>query len=161
MKESLRLLSLSFALCAFSFSLAYAQSQTSEELIKNYRLYEGKPVVFSGEVIGDVMLRGDHAWVNVNDGLNAIGVWMPSELARQIQSSGSYKSKGDFVEVTGIFNHSCSQHGGDLDIHAQALRRLNPGSIVRERLNPGKRDLAVILGAILCLVSILSLLNRK
>jgi len=31
------------------------------------------------------MVRGDFAWVNVNDGENAIGVWLSKELAGEIK----------------------------------------------------------------------------
>ena len=47
-------------------------------------------IVYAGEVIGDVMVRGDFVWVNINDGENAIGVWLDKELAREIQFTGSY-----------------------------------------------------------------------
>jgi len=154
-------LSLTLAICAFCFNLACAEGVSSEELIKDYRLYEGKEVVFAGEVVGDVMLRGEYAWVNLNDGINAIGVWVKAGLARQIQYSGSYKAQGEWSEVKGIFNHSCPLHGGDLDIHAESLRRVEPGTRTEERLDLNKRKIAFIFAAILCLIWILSLLNRK
>jgi len=48
--------------------MAFAQSLSSSELIRNAKEYDGKLIVYSGEVIGDVMLRGEFAWVNINDG---------------------------------------------------------------------------------------------
>lgn len=149
------------AFCVLSFTYAHAQPLSSVELIKNSRLYEGKTVVFAGEVIGDVMLRSDYAWVNLNDGTNAIGVWVERSLASQIHNSGSYKSRGDWIEVVGLFNRSCLQHGGDLDIHAQSLRKLSTGGLVIERFNLGKRNLTITLAALLSLVWILSLLKKK
>lgn len=152
---------LSLVLCAFYLEPACAEGITSEELIKDYRLYEGKTVLFAGEAVGDVMLRGEYAWVNLNDGVNAIGVWVKADLARQIQHSGSYKAKGEWLEAKGIFNHNCPLHGGDLDIHAESLRRIEPGARIEERLDLNKRNIAFIFAAILCLIWILSLLSRK
>jgi hypothetical protein len=139
----------------------FAQPISSTELINNAKQYDGKQVVYEGEVIGDIMARGDYAWINVNDGVNAIGIWIEKAQAKDILYSGSYKSKGDRVEVVGVFQRACLQHGGDLDIHAQSLRKISPGRVVVERLNLGKRNLIFVLLGILCLVWILRLLKTK
>jgi len=118
-------------------------------------------VIYEGEVIGDIMKRGGFAWMNVNDGQNAIGIWVNASLVKDIVYTGSYKALGDRVEVTGIFNRACSEHGGDLDIHSQVIRKTAPGRQVRERLNLGKRNLVIVLLGILCLIWILSLLKRR
>lgn len=140
---------------------AYAQPASSTELIKDAKLYDGKIVVYTGEVIGELMRRGDYAWLNINDGRNAIGIWTPSSLMREIAFVGSYKSIGDTIEVTGVFHRACIQHGGDLDIHAQAIRKISAGRPVQHRLNIAKRNFTVILLGVLCLVWILILLKRK
>jgi len=152
------LLTFSFLLLPFICS---AQPLSSTELIKNARQYDGKTVVYEGEVIGDIMRRGDYAWINVNDGENAIGIWLPNSLVKETSYTGSYKSKGDVLEITGIFHRACTEHGGDLDIHGQAIRKTSPGRQIQERLNPGKRSLAIILLGILSLVWISTLLKRK
>jgi len=159
--KGLGLASLCLAFCALSLTPVYAQPVSSTELIKNSRLYDGKVVVYTGEVIGDVMARGEYAWINVNDGADAIGVWTPLSLSSQIMNRGSYKSLGDWVEVTGVFHRSCGQHGGDLDIHAQFLRKVSAGGRTFERLNAGKKNLVFILAGVLCLVLILQLLKTK
>lgn len=141
-------------------SPAWAETVSSTDLINNARQYDGKTVIYEGEVIGEVMLRAQFAWVNINDGVNAIGIWADRELTREILSAGSYRNKGDRVMVTGVFNRSCRMHGGDLDIHAQQLRKTIPGKIVKERFNTNKRNLAVVLLGLLCLVLILCRLRR-
>lgn len=138
----------------------YAQAISSTELINNAKQYDTKTVIFEGEVIGDVMERGEYAWVNVNDGDNAIGVWMSKDLSKTIIYTGSFKSKGDVVEVTGTFHRSCLVHGGDLDIHAQGMRRINSGRALAEKINTGKRNLVFILAGALCLALALNLLNQ-
>jgi len=142
-------------------TISYAQPISSAELINNAKQYDGKTVVYEGEVIGDIMVRGDYAWINVNDGQNAIGIWMSKNLVKDILYIGSYKSKGDWVEITGIFQRACLQHGGDLDIHAQAIRKVRQGRHVLERLNMGKRNLVFVLLGVLCLVWILKQLKLK
>ena len=161
-RKKFYILSFGFALCVLHFTLGsvYAQSISSIELINNAKLYDGKTVVYEGEVIGDVMVRGDYAWINLNDGLNAIGIWIPKTLIKDILYEGSYKSKGDWLEVTGTFSRSCAYHGGDLDIHAQAIRKTGYGRAVTERLNLGKRNMFLVLMVILCLALILKQLKR-
>ncbi len=133
---------------------------SSTELINNAKLYDGKTVLYAGEVIGDIMVRGEYAWINLNDGLNAIGVWVSKALIKDILYEGSHKSRGDWLEVTGTFSRSCSEHGGDLDIHAQAIRKTGSGRDLVERLNLGKRNMFLALTVVLCLVLILKQLKR-
>jgi len=107
--------------------LCMAQPVSSTELINNAKHYDGSAVSYSGEVIGDIMARKEYAWINVNDGKNAIGIWIKKELIRDILYTGSYKAKGDLVEITGKFNRACIEHGGDLDIHAQSIMKIGSG----------------------------------
>jgi len=154
----LAFLTFSFLLLPFICS---AQPISSTELINNAKQYDGKTVVYEGEVIGDIMRRGDYAWINIYDGKNAIGIWINTSLIKDIAYVGSYKSRGDAVEITGIFHRVCVQHGGDLDIHAQAIRKTISGRPIQERLNTSKRNLVIVLLGVLSLVWILSLLKRK
>jgi hypothetical protein len=140
---------------------AFSQSLSSSELIKNAEEYDGKSIVYSGEVIGDVMLRGEFAWVNINDGENALGVWMSAALAKEIKFTGNYKFRGDHLEIVGVFHRACLEHGGDLDIHARVLRKVANGRRVKEKLNFDKASLSFILLGVLCLIWILTLFKHK
>ncbi len=161
MKRAIRhLLSVAGLIC-FCAAACYAQPISSTELINNAKDHDGKSVVYAGEVIGDVMARGDFAWVNVNDGENAIGIWLNKELAGEIQFAGSYHAKGDRLEIAGIFNRGCIQHGGDMDIHAQTVRTINPGGPVREEFDTGKRNFTFILLGVLALVLIFARQPRR
>ncbi|MFA5118758.1 MAG: DNA-binding protein [Candidatus Omnitrophota bacterium] len=152
-----------FFILSFAFlslpSTAYAAPLSSDELISNAKGYDGEPVSFAGEVIGDIMFRGAHAWVNINDGESAIGVWMPGELAKKVRFTGSYKFIGDWVEITGVFHRACPEHGGDLDIHAQSIDKISTGRQKTEKFNNEKKNLALFLLGILGLVWILKLLK--
>ncbi len=143
------------------FGLSSSQAVSSTELINNAKLYDGKTIVYTGEVIGDIMARGNFAWINANDGQNAVGIWAGRGLAKEIIYTGSYKSRGDVIEVKGVFHRACLEHGGDLDIHAQALQRIVKGIAFRDRIDTYKRNLVILLLGVLCLVLILSRLRRK
>jgi len=142
----------------FCFSVfvcsVFAQSIASAELIANTRQYDGKTVSFQGEVIGDIMPREKFVWMNVSDGQNAIGVWAIADLIQGILYSASYTTIGDQVKIRGTFNRRCSQHGGDLDIHALSVEKINSGMGIHETINKVKLFLVILLGG-LCLILIL------
>jgi hypothetical protein len=145
----------------FLVSPCHAQPISSSELIENAQRYDGKEVVYEGEAIGEIMQRRDGAWVNVYDGEHSIGVWMPKELAAGIEYTGSYRAQGDILQVKGIFNRACLEHGGDLDIHAASLNKIRSGWLKQERIIPAKRGLLITLLVILCLILVLkSLINK-
>lgn len=141
--------------------IAYAQSISSSDLINNAKQYDGKAVDYRGEVIGDIMIRGQYAWININDGQNAIGIWAAKTLIEDIAYKGSYTFKGDEVEIAGIFHRSCPEHGGDLDIHAQSIRKIASGRQISESLDLNKLRSALLLSGILILFLLLDLLARK
>lgn len=145
----------------FLVTLSYAQPVSSAELINNAKLYDGRPVTYEGEVIGEVMARGEFAWINLHDGKNAIGVWLPKDLTKDMLYAGSYRAKGDWILVTGTFQRACPDHGGDLDIHAQAIKKINSGRLIKEKLNPNKKNLAWVLLGLLGGVWILRRLRRR
>jgi len=119
-------------------SRCFAQTPTSLELINNAKQYDGKTVNYRGEVIGEVMVRGDYAWLHVNDGTIAIGIWAPKAIIRNILYAGDYHKNGDIVEVSGTFHRSCLEHGGDLDIHASEIKKITPGSLVIQPISRKK-----------------------
>lgn len=123
----------------------YAFALTSTELIENSKEYDQQIVNYRGEVVGEVMVRGNSAWINVNDGVSAIGVWTPVDLVKEIKFAGDYKYRGDRVEITGILNRACSEHGGDLDIHAQGIIIFKPGHEIYRPLNRSRLNLSLIL----------------
>src|SRR3989344_9579410 len=73
------------------------------QLIKNAKEFDGQTVIIKGEVIGDIMARGNSAWLNIEDKEWAMGVWLPKLTSQIISFKGDYKHKGDIVEVKGKF----------------------------------------------------------
>jgi hypothetical protein len=140
---------------------AASRGLSSSELIKNAGEYDGKTIIYSGEAIGDIMLRGESAWVNVSDGDNALGIWMSASLAKEINFTGGYKNRGDSLEITGVFHRACPEHGGDLDIHARSMRKLKAGGPISRGLDPGKKNAIIILFGVLVLIWILTLFKHK
>lgn len=139
----------------------YAKALSSAELIKDAKQYNGKNVTYRGEVVGDVMIRGEYAWLSVNDGSNAIGIWIKKELLNDIAYVGSYKAKGDLIEVTGKFNRSCVGHGGDLDIHAQSITKINSGSNISHAVSIRAINFALGLFFIVVLASLLKVRQSR
>ena len=110
---------------------------SADQLIDAAAQWDGKRVKFEGEVIGDIMPRGDHVWINVLDGSSAIGIWVPKDLVPNISFTGQYFAKGDRIEIRGIMHRACQDHGGDLDIHADYAAILEQGAKV---LHPVQHD---------------------
>lgn len=113
---------------------AAAHTVSSTELIENAAKYDGQRVTYCGEAVGDILRRGSHAWVNLSDGANSIGVYLPYSQVRKIQHLGKYRVTGDTVILTGTFHRACAEHGGDLDIHASDIRIVKPGNFQKDPL---------------------------
>jgi opacity protein-like surface antigen len=136
--------------------------------------WNGKAVTFHGEAIGEVMVRGDYAWIHLNDdaymiknveegatlgGYNSgMAVWLPASLTKKIDTYGDYQHEGSIVEVRGTFNGACREHGGDMDIHATSLDVMVRGHPVADPVPPWKAALAVVLAVV---AGLLVWLERK
>jgi len=135
-------------------NMGCAQPVSSGDLINKAKEYDNKPVDYEGEVIGDIMARGQYVWINVNDGQNAVGVWADRFLAKEITFQGGYQRKGDIIRVFGVFHQSCPEHGGDVDIHARMIKKITAGKKTPKAINYGKLKSALILSGILLLLII-------
>jgi len=131
--------------CSSSATSGFAQALSSSELIENAKELNGAIVSYKGEAVTAIMRRGAHSWISVNDGPNAIGVWAKNDLAEKIIFIGDYKYKGDAVEIEGIFNRACSEHGGELDIHAGKITVLERGYSLAERPYGNRMRIAIAL----------------
>jgi hypothetical protein len=146
------------SLVIISRSDCYAQVSTSLDLLNNAKQFDGKTINYKGEVIGDIMIRGDHAWLHVNDGFIAIGIWVPMTLIKDIRYVGDYHKKGDIVEVSGTFHRSCQEHGGDLDIHASGIIKVTSGAPVIQPISRKKVKIAAY--SLMLVLLLLALKNR-
>jgi|GEM_PF-453062 len=148
---------------------------TSTTLIENPERFEGEIVTFMGEVIGERMLRGDHgAWIHLNDdpymfhdttegallsGYNTgMAIWVVEGWRTDaIEYYGAYRMNGDIVKVTGVFNGACSEHGGDIDIHATTVEIVQSGHTTPGSVDSWKPLLA---GFLLVMAALMYMLNR-
>lgn len=152
-----------------------ADSIEISSLTGDMEQYGGRVVSITGEAIGDVMRRGDFAWITVDDGPysskslaegggfrgtgnTSIGVWAPAGDVAGIEHLGSYAEKGDIVNVVGVFNRACPEHGGDTDIHASSVQVIKPGHPFERPPNNWKLATA---GLLLTLVALLMAIWRK
>ncbi|MCM8823850.1 MAG: hypothetical protein NC822_04145, partial [Candidatus Omnitrophica bacterium] len=65
--------------------------------------------------------------------------------AKEVSFTGNYRYNGDWIEIKGIFNRACLQHGGDLDIHAKTIRIIRKGSLREDKIPAFKINLGVSL----------------
>jgi hypothetical protein len=126
----------------------------SAALIENASAWDGRSISFAGEAVGEAMIRGDHAWLHVNDDAYQVrnlekgrllagynsgqAIWAPLELARRVGRFGDYRNEGDAVRVSGEFHAACREHGGDMDIHATGLEIEREGHAVTHQPNIGR-----------------------
>jgi len=141
------------ACCSLLVTCAVAAPIGSSKLINHAKQYDNIVIEFQGEAIGDIMVRGEHVWLNVKEGSSAIGVWAAKDMAKDIHHTGSYRFKGDQIKITGAFHRACLTHGGDLDIHADKIEIVKHGekklrTIYFERLIGG------LILLILCIILI-------
>jgi hypothetical protein len=147
---------------------------TSATLVENAAAWNGRIISFKGEAVGERMVRGGGiAWIHLNDdaymeksieagagceGYNSgQAIWLSSDLARRIRFFGDYRSQGDQVRITGVFNAACSEHGGDMDIHATELTVVAPGRSVAHDFKTPR----LVLAASLMLSSVLLFWVRR
>ncbi len=133
----------------------------SADLVENAREWNEHSVSFTGEAIGEKMIRGGMAWIHLNDDAymwrnieegavlggysSGHAVWLPADDARKIAVFGDYKHEGDVVRAIGTFHAACPEHGGDMDIHAGVLEVIQPGHAVDNPLNRPRLILALAL----------------
>ena len=126
-------------------ALADGNAVGSNDLIDHAKDYDNQTVVYEGEVLGDILNRGDHAWLAIYDGSNTIGIYVTAEQAAQITVVGGYGKHGDSVRIEGVFHRACAEHGGDMDIHASSVTVLAAGTLVQMPLSRLVATLAIAL----------------
>lgn len=146
----------------FTGSQASAASAVPiNDLIEKAIEYDGRTVTVQGEALGEVLERGEYAWVNISDGGNAIGIWMTLEDAEKIKFFGDYKNIGDTLLITGVFSRNCAEHGGEVDIHCGTLEILSPGHRVAEAVGLSKILITLLLAALAASAVIAAFVLRK
>ena len=141
-----------FVFCLFqSFSLVVCAEQylavTSRDLIEKSKYYDQKFVAIKGEAIGDIMVRGEFAWLNIQDVYNVIGIWAPRAYLKDIQTLGDYFHQGDVVKIRGRFVRADPDLAGEFCIKADSVFVLSSGGPLPHKLSENKIKLVKILFA--------------
>lgn len=150
-----------------AFIISFSENVYADEIIDiNYLIehaaeLDQKKVTVSGEAVGEAMNRGSHSWININDGTNAIGIWMNSTDAQKIKYFGSYKYNGDVLKVSGIFNRTCKEHGGESDIHGTTLEIEETGNGVEEQVSSTKVAVAALSAVLAASLTALFLIETR
>jgi len=131
------------------------------DLIKDSHAYDQKPIVIEAEVILEVLERDDYAWINVNDGTNAIGVYLPIEMTQDLKFFGDHSHIGDIVLIEGVFYRNCDEHGGEIDIHATKLTIVKQGYKVEQEVSVWKFAIAFISFSLSLIVLLIYRNKRK
>lgn len=138
-----------FLMCSllipFSPFSAYAEVLFVNRLIENMYKFDRREIEIRGEVVGDIMKRRNGIWLNIDDGSDCISVWTPEILMPRIDFVGNYSSKGDTVLIKGVFNRACHVHGGETDIHALEIKRIQMGHTIRHPIAQKKIEWTLIL----------------
>lgn len=114
---------------------ALTEDVTCLKLIENAKVFDGSKVSITGEVIGDILVRGDYAWVNVNDKTSSLGTWI--EMAKIDGLGivpGRYDEIGTVVTLEGTFYRACAMHSGETDIHVEEIKLVETSKPVEHRI---------------------------
>ncbi|MGC8682967.1 MAG: DNA-binding protein [Athalassotoga sp.] len=141
----------------FFVSVIFAMP-TISDMINNPSAYDGKFLTVQGQAVGSVMRRGDYAWVNMTDGTQTLGFWMPYSLARQIKYTASYDFKGDLLTVEGTFVAMSLKHDGDMEFDVSKIVKIIPGEKIVHTIDFDRIIFLIVISAI---VFVLWILKKK
>lgn len=129
----------------FTTSVFAKEYTNLSELVEKGKKLDGTTVTIQGEAIGEPLQRGEYTWVNIGDSNMALGVWMKKNDADKILVYGNSKYKGDIIKITGKFNRTCKEHGGDMDLHEERMNVVKMGHRSNEKVNKNKEIAAILL----------------
>lgn len=138
-----------------------AEVVSIKSLTENPAQYDKQKITVHGEVIGDIMRRGEYTWLNILEDGASLGVWVLSALAEKIKFCGSYAVSGDQVIVNGQFFAKCPVHAADLDLHADTFIVEFSGRNRDYPLNAKKLELIFALGVGIVFLSLLTTMRRR
>ncbi|WMJ79366.1 hypothetical protein RBU49_10740 [Clostridium sp. MB40-C1] len=138
-----------------SISCSAEEYTNFSNLVENNKSLDGKYITVKGEAIGEPMKRGNHTWINISDGSTSIGIWMENAQAEKVITFGSYKNKGDIIKTKVLFNKSCNEHDGEIDLHASQVQVIENGYAVNHFFSDNRMVLSIALSmitAVLCFI---------
>ncbi|MEX2533477.1 MAG: hypothetical protein WD360_05895 [Nitriliruptoraceae bacterium] len=136
---------------------------TSSQLLNCPRAFDQKTVTFTGEVVGELIMRRGGVWAHVNDdpyaliygplvghsahvGFNSgVAVWFPDGTHEIIETVGRHAIRGDVVKIVGTFLRADPNDGGGLTLRADSVSVLAEGFTVDEPLHTLQLVVAAVL----------------
>jgi hypothetical protein len=146
---------------------------SSADLYDCPQLHDGRAIVFRGEVVGQVLGRGERVWLQVNDdayaelvgplprhryylgGNSGVGVSVTRDEAAGIRWRGGPSSRGDRVEVEGVFHRVEPRSGEVAVIVATRLDVIEVGEPIPQQRRRDRQVVAYLLGALALGLSLL------
>lgn len=138
---------------------------TSADLVECPTTYDGRTVVYEGEVVRAVLRRGQRAWVQLNDdrygmeigplpehrvaaGANSgVAVSIPATDADRIRFVGDARARGDRLRVRGTFLRADPADAGGPAIRAHTVEVTEAGAPVEPTVTPARVVVALLLAA--------------
>lgn len=138
---------------------------SSGELIDCPGAYDGRTVIYEGEVVRAVLRRGERAWVQLNDdvyglrigplpahratmgGNSGMPVSIPADDADRITYVGDARAQGDRLRVEGTFHRADPSDAGGPTIQADHVEVTAPGQPVHQPITPPRVVVALLLAA--------------
>ncbi len=116
----------------------------TQMLVGVNRALDGATVSFTAEAVGCALTAdAGHVWVNMSgDGSTSLSVYLAEEAAAQIDSYGGWACTGTTLYVEGVYNVACSQHAGELDVHASSVSVVSEGTAVSHEVGAGEQMFA-------------------
>jgi len=139
-------------------------------------IFDGEPVVYVGEVVGDILRRDGGAWVLVNDdgyaleagpagssgrllGQNSgLSVWLPDPMVDELSHAGGAGFRGDVIQVSGTIRRVDPADGGGLTLRAASMQIVAEAETAHTPLNGGQLVLAL---GLVTIVAALVLVERR
>jgi hypothetical protein len=144
-------------------ALAPVGRVSSTEVIACPDRFDGRVVLFAGEVVGDVLRRDGGAWVLLNDDAYALdagpldahgerlgantglSVWLDGDLADLADTPGDSRRRGDVLLVEGVLHRADPADGGGLTVRAFAGEVLVPAVEFSQHVHRVQAVVAVVL----------------
>lgn len=147
--KSLKIISFFLTLFVLA-NFVYAESVSLGSLIDQPDKYDQKTITFEAEVIGEPLSTESGNWFNVTCGSYHIGIFFKDKnLINQLKYWGSYRQRGDIVQVKGVFYKNCPVHN-QLGVHLVSLELVKRGMDVSHPVSPDKIKFA-FLSFVICL----------
>jgi hypothetical protein len=140
--------------------------------------FDGQPIEYRGEAVNAVLLRGERAWLQVNDDIYSVAgpvaehrqsvggnaglaVNVPADVARRITTVGHAHHRGDVLTVQGPFRRAADDDGEAPSIWAEQVSDIVPGGRVDSPVLLRRVVVAALLAVLTIAVAVVRVRNAR